>query len=158
MRQADPSLEARVHRKVLLVALPPFTESILERSLTRVAEVVSVPFPSSAFDRAAEEFRPDLVVVDLTYLDESVVRPLITDRFLDVRSLVVYVTDQGRAGWYDDLDSLLSGDLASLSVEGLVQLASGLRTDLCGDLPGRRRTSLRGDARGEAYTRLGGDA
>jgi len=43
--------------------------------------IISVPFPGSSFNRAAEEFDPDLVVVDVTYLDEIVVRPLITHRF-----------------------------------------------------------------------------
>jgi len=55
--------------------------SALEPAFKKVAEVSSVPFPGVAFDNAAEDFDPDLVVVDVTYLDESIVRPLITHRF-----------------------------------------------------------------------------
>ena len=49
--------------------------SALEPAFSKVAEVVCVPFPGSSFDRAAEGFDPDLVVVDVTYLDEAVAGP-----------------------------------------------------------------------------------
>ena len=62
---------------MLLVGFPPLMLSGLEPALARVAEVVSVPFPGTAFDRAAEEFDPDMVVVNVTYLDQAVIQPLI---------------------------------------------------------------------------------
>jgi len=82
---------------VLLVGFPPLMLNGLEPALARVAEVVSVPFPGTAFDRAAEEFDPDLVVVDTTYLDDMVVRPLISRRFHGSKSVVVYLSESGQA-------------------------------------------------------------
>ena len=39
-------------------------------------DVAAVSFPGDAFEAAASELRPCLVVVDVTYLDEARVRPL----------------------------------------------------------------------------------
>ena len=58
---------------------------------------LSVPFPGTSFDRAAEEFDPDLVVVDTNYLDAMVVRPLISRRFHGSKSVVVYLSESGQA-------------------------------------------------------------
>jgi hypothetical protein len=63
-------------------------------------------------------------VVDVTYLDESVVRPLITRRFVDAKPLVAYVSDQQDI-WIDDLQAIASGPLENSSIAGLVALASG---------------------------------
>jgi hypothetical protein len=87
----------RSGRRVLLVGFPPLTLSALEAAFKAVADVLSVPFPGSLFDRAAEEFDPDLVVVDTTYLDEMVVRPLISRRFHGSKSVVVYISESGQA-------------------------------------------------------------
>jgi hypothetical protein len=87
----------RSGRRVLLVGFPPLTLSALENAFKAVADVLSVPFPGSSFDRAAEEFDPDLVVVDTTYLDDMVVRPLISRRFHGSKSVVVYLSESGQA-------------------------------------------------------------
>jgi hypothetical protein len=63
-------------------------------------------------------------VVDLTYLDESVVRPLITHRFLEAAPLVVYLSDR-LGDRYEDLRTLDSGELPDAGVAGLVRVASG---------------------------------
>lgn len=86
--------------------------------------MLSVPFPGASFDRAAEEFDADLVVVDVTYLDESIVRPLITRRFLRSQPAVVFVSEGGDA-WLHDLRSQVSRRLDDSSVSGLVALVSG---------------------------------
>ena len=96
----------------------------LEPAFRRRAEVVSVPFPGAAFDSAAESLDPDLIVVDVTYLDESIVRPLITHRFIACKPMVVYLSDQ-RQAWIDDLAAVESGPLEDASVTGLVKLLSG---------------------------------
>ena len=98
--------------------------SVLEPALREVSEVTSVPFPGVSFDNAAEELDPDLVVVDVTYLDESVVRPLITHRFVACKPMVVYLSDQ-RQAWLDDLAAVDSGPLEDASIAGLARLASG---------------------------------
>jgi hypothetical protein len=109
---------------VLLVGLPPLTLNALEPALREVADVCSVPFPGASFDRAAEEFDADLVVVDVTYLDESLVRPLITRRFLRSQPAIVFVSGAGEA-WLDDLSTQRSGRLRDSSIAGMVALASG---------------------------------
>ena len=109
---------------MLLVGFPPLMLQALEPAFHEVAEVCSVPFPGVSFDAAAEQFDPDLVVVDVTYLDESVVRPLITHRFAACKSMVVYLSDQ-RQAWIDDLASVESGPLEDSSVRGLTRLVSG---------------------------------
>jgi hypothetical protein len=82
---------------VLFVGFPPLTLNALESAFRAVADVLSVPFPGSSFDRAAEEFDPDLVVVDVTYLDEIVVRPLISRRFHGSKTVVVFIPASGEA-------------------------------------------------------------
>ena len=114
----------RPRRRVLLVGFPPLTLGGLKRSLAKVSEVVCVSFPGTDFDRAAEEFDPDVVVVDVTYLDESVVRPLITQRLHSCSPLVVYVSD-ARGGTVDDLRYQTTGPLEDSSVAGLVALVTG---------------------------------
>ena len=111
-------------RRVLLVGFPPLMLSALEPAFSNVAEVVCVPFPGSSFDRAAEVFDPDVVVVDVTYLDESVVRPLITHRFLGSKSVVVYVSE-GRETPAGDLDLGSTELVGDGLIERLVALVSG---------------------------------
>jgi hypothetical protein len=95
----------------------------LEPALRGSAEVLSVPFPGAAFDRAVEEFDADMVVVDVTYLDESRVRPLILSRFVHAKPAVVFVSDGGEARMHD-LASGGSYPLRDPSISGLVALAS----------------------------------
>src|SRR5690348_12659961 len=111
-------------RRVLLVGFPPLILSGLEPALAAVAEVVSVPFPGTAFDRAAAEFRPDMVVVDVTYLDEPAVRPLIANRFAAAKPVVAYMSDGGDF-WIDDFRAPWSGLLDDASMADLVALAAG---------------------------------
>jgi hypothetical protein len=111
------------HRSVLLVGLPPLSLNALEPALRGSAQVLSVPFPGASFDRAVEEFDADLVVVDVTYLDESRVRPLILSRFVHTKPVVVFVSDGGGA-WMHDLAAGRSLPLRDPSISGLVALAS----------------------------------
>ena len=97
--------------------------SALEPAFKKVAEVSSVPFPGVAFDNAAEDFDPDLVVVDVTYLDEHAVRPEITRRVLRSKPTVVYLSDRG--AFVDDLREQTTVSLEDSSMAGLVALASG---------------------------------
>ncbi len=108
-------------KRVLLVGLTPLTTSVLEGPLADVADVSAVPFPGESFDRAADDFQPDLTIVDVTYLDQTVVRPLITHRLLPCRSKVVYLSASG-AAWLDDLATLASGPLEDASINGLINL------------------------------------
>src|SRR4051812_35797664 len=124
VRRIRRSRARRASRRVLLVGFPPLMLSALEPAFKEVAEVTSVPFPGAAFDSAAESFDPDLVVVDVTYLDETVVRPLITHRFVACKPIVVYLSDQ-RQAWIDDLAAVESGPLEDASVAGLAKLVSG---------------------------------
>lgn len=109
---------------MLLVGLPPLTLNALEPAFRKVAEVRSVPFPGASFDRAAEEFDADLVVVDVTYLDAARVRPLIDRRFLRTRPAIVYLSGGGNA-WLHDVHNPHGRQLDSPSVADLVALASG---------------------------------
>jgi hypothetical protein len=108
---------------VLLVGLPPLSLNALEPALQGEAQVLSVPFPGASFDRAVGEFDADLVVVDVTYLDESRVRPLILSRFVHTKPVVVFVSDGGNA-WMDDLATGRSLPMRDSSISGLVALAS----------------------------------
>ena len=61
-----------------------------------------MPFPGDSFEAAAAELRPCLVVVDVTYLDEALVRPLMIHRFAESGPVLVFVSESGPA-WCDDL-------------------------------------------------------
>jgi hypothetical protein len=124
LRIARRNRAGRRPRRVLLVGLPPLTLNALEPAFRKVAEVRSVPFPGASFDRAAEEFDADLVVVDVTYLDAARVRPLIDRRFLRTRPAIVYLTGGGQA-WLHDVHTPCGRQLDDPSVSGLVALASG---------------------------------
>jgi hypothetical protein len=93
----------------------------LEGPLSDAAQVSAVPFPSAAFDRAADEMRPNLVVVDVTYLSEDRVRPLMMERFAEIGSVLVF-TSEGGGGWMDDLGARVSGPLESHSADALLSL------------------------------------
>lgn len=108
-------------RRVLLVGLTRLMMRTLEGPLSDAAQVSAVPFPSAAFERAAEEVRPHLVVIDVTYLSENRVRPLMMERFADVGSVLVF-TSEGGGGWLDDLGARVSGPLESHSPDVLLSL------------------------------------
>jgi hypothetical protein len=108
-------------RRVLLVGLTRLMMRTLEGPLSDAAQVSAVPFPSAAFERAAEEVRPHLVVIDVTYLSEDRVRPLMMERFADVGSVLVF-TSEGGGGWMDDLGARVSGPLDSHSPDALLSL------------------------------------
>jgi hypothetical protein len=124
LRIARRNRAGRRPRRVLLVGLPPLTLNALEPAFRKVAEVRSVPFPGASFDRAAEEFDADLVVVDVTYLDAARVRPLIDRRFLRTRPAIVYLSGGGHARLYD-VQNPHGRQLDDPSVSDLVALASG---------------------------------
>ena len=89
--------------------------------LAEVADVSAVPFPSPSFHRTAREMQPELVVVDVTYLMEERVRPLMLRWFSQPPSVVVF-TSEGGGGWVDDLRRRRSDRLASGTPEELLSL------------------------------------
>jgi hypothetical protein len=97
--------------------------SALEPAFSKVAEVVCVPFPGSSFDRAAEGFDPDLVVVDVTYLDEAVAGPLISHRFHGSKSVVVHVAE-GRESSPGEAHESSVLPMADSTIDRLVALVS----------------------------------
>ena len=123
LRPARRNRPGVTRRRVLLVGLPPLSLNALEPALRETADVLSVPFPGASFDRAVEEFDADMVVVDVTYLDESRVRPLIVSRFLSSQPVLVFVADGGEA-WLHDIRAQRSLPLKDSSISGLVALAS----------------------------------
>ena len=108
-------------RRVLLVGLTRLMMRTLEGPLSDAAQVSAVPFPSAAFERAADEMRPHLVVIDITYLSEDRVRPLMMEQFAEVGSVLVF-TSEGGGGWMDDLGARVSGPLESHSADALLSL------------------------------------
>jgi len=123
LRPARRTRTGANNRRVLLIGLPPLSLNALEPALRGSAEVLSVPFPGASFDRAVEEFDADMVVVDVTCLDESRVRPLILSRFVRTKPVVVFVRDGGEAEMHD-LATGRSLPLRDPSISGLVTLAS----------------------------------
>jgi len=119
-RSARPLQRSR-GRRALLVGLTPLMMRALEGPLAESLEVSAVPFPGTAFDRAVTSVRPDLVVVDVTYLDERRVRPLLMERFRQLGSVLVF-TSEGGGGWVDDLGRGRSGPVDDVSPEALVGL------------------------------------
>lgn len=119
----DPCRIDSSRRRVLLVGFSPLILRGLESHIRAVADVACVAFPSREFDRAVDTFEPDVVIVDTTYLDQAVMRPLMSRRLRAQCALVAYVSD--RRGLVDDLASGQSRELADASITTLVCLASG---------------------------------
>lgn len=119
-RSARPVPRSR-RRRALLVGLTPLMMRALEGPLGASLEVSAVPFPGTAFDRAVTSVRPDLVVVDVTYLDERRVRPLLMERFRDFGSVLVF-TSEGGGGWVDDLGRGRSGPVDDVTPDALLDL------------------------------------
>jgi hypothetical protein len=122
--QRRPRGARRRGRRLLLVGPTVATARALEASLSALGELVVVPFPGSAFDRAATEYAADLVVVDVTYLDDARVRPLILHRFETIRPVVVFVSETGE-GWWDDLQAGTSGRMTATDPEAICALVTG---------------------------------
>jgi hypothetical protein len=106
---------------VLLVGLTPLMMDVLSGPLSDYAEVSAVPFPGDAFEIAADEYCADLVLVDVTYLDEALVRPMMLRRFDEGRPVIAFVSEQG-AVWYDDLRTKVSGRLEEADAHRLMSL------------------------------------
>jgi hypothetical protein len=110
-------------RRVLLVGCTRAMLRMLETPIAEVAQVSAVPFPSPAFDRVAREIRPHLVIVDVTYLSEERVRPLMMERFAEIGSVLVFISGSG-AAWTDDLRTRCSGPLESTDPSELLGLVA----------------------------------
>ena len=108
-------------RRVLLVGLAPLARAAVLPELANVAEVNAVAFPSEEFDLACESFYPDVVVVDVTYLAVTVVRPLILTRFSGSNATVVFFSDSG-SGWLDEMRTLSSRPLPTVGIGTLIDL------------------------------------
>jgi len=110
-------------RLALLVGLTPMMMRALEGPLSLRMDVAAVAFPGDAFEAAASELQPCLVVVDVTYLDEARVRPLMIDRFSRKGPVLVFASEGGNA-WSDDLDSGCSGPMEAFTVAALLALVA----------------------------------
>lgn len=110
-------------RLALLVGLTPMMMRALEGPLSLRMDVAAVAFPGDAFEAAASELRPCLVVVDVTYLDEARVRPLMIDRFSRKGPVLVFASESGNA-WSDDLESGCSGPMQTFTVAALLALVA----------------------------------
>lgn len=107
--------------RVLLVGLTPLVMDVLSGPLSELAEVSAVPFPGDTFEQMADEFGAELVVVDVTYLDEALVRPLLMHRFAESEPVLAFVSERGPA-WFDDLRHNVSGHLELADPEHLLGL------------------------------------
>ncbi len=121
--QKRPRSVRRRGRRLLLVGPTIPTMRALEERLSALGELLVVPFPGPAFDRAVTGYAADLVVVDVTYLDEARVRPLILHRFETIRPMVVFVSETG-AGWWDDLHAGTSGPMAATDPQAICDLVA----------------------------------
>ena len=65
--QRRPRSVRRRGRRLLLVGPTIPTMRALEERLSALGELLVVPFPGPAFDRAVAGYAADLVVVDVTY-------------------------------------------------------------------------------------------
>ncbi|HVI34906.1 MAG TPA: hypothetical protein VM684_01620 [Gaiellales bacterium] len=62
-------------------------------------------------------------MVDVTYLDEARVRPLIMHRFETIRPMVVFVSETGE-GWWHDLQAGTSGRMTATDPESICALVT----------------------------------
>ena len=61
------------------------------------------------------------MVIDITYLNESRVRPLMMDTFADSGAVLVFVSEAG-GGWMDDLGTRCSGPVEAHDPQVLLAL------------------------------------
>lgn len=111
----------RAHSRVLLVGLTPLLMEVLSGPLSGMAEVSAVPFPGDAFEQAVEDVQAELVLVDITYLDEALVRPLMLQRFAGSPVVLAFVSESGDA-WFDDMKSKVSARLTHVDAGRLMAL------------------------------------
>ena len=104
---------------MLLVGLTPLVMDVLSGPLSDRADVSAVPFPGDSFEQMADEFGAELVVIDVTYLDEALVRPLLMQRFAESQPVLAFVSERGPA-WFDDLRHDVSGHLEVADAEHLI--------------------------------------
>lgn len=119
--QHRPGRRDRARTRVLLVGLTPAMMRSLEGPLSDSADVSAVPFPSPAFYETARSIAPDLVVVDVTYLAEERVRPLMLRWFANPPAVIVFASEAG-GGWVDDLIRGRSDHLESSAPDKLFGL------------------------------------
>ena len=124
LRERRPRGARRRGRRLLLVGPTVPTTRALEAPLSALGELLVVEFPGAAFDRAVTGYAADLVVVDVTFLDEARVRPLILHRFETIRPMVVFISESGE-GWWDDLQAGTSGPMTATDPEAICALVSG---------------------------------
>jgi hypothetical protein len=120
---------SRRTKRVLLVGLTPLMMDVLSGPLSDYADVSAVPFPGDAFEQAADEFGADLVLIDVTYLDEGLVRPMMLARFDECRPVLAFISERG-AVWYDDLRTKVSGRLEDADADRLMALIGRPRLTL----------------------------
>jgi hypothetical protein len=106
---------------VLLIGMTEMLLKLLEGPLGDAADVSCSPFPSRHFDRLVEEVRPQLAVVDVTYLEEASVRPALMARLASYGTVLVFTTPTGY-GWVDDPYSGRSDYLEDVSADALLRL------------------------------------
>jgi hypothetical protein len=127
--RATPNGHRGRTQQVLLVGLTPLLMKTLKGPLSDAARVSAVPFPSDAFDNAAREIGPQLVVVDVTYLMEERVRPLMMNLFADTGVVLAFISESG-GGWTDDLGTGCSGPLDSFAPGLLLSLIAAPKLTL----------------------------
>ena len=106
---------------MLLVGITPLVMDVLSGPLSDRADITAVPFPGDSFEQMADEFGAELVVIDVTYLDEALVRPLLMQRFAESQPVLAFVSERGPA-WFDDLRHDVSGHLEVADAEHLIGL------------------------------------
>lgn len=106
---------------MLLIGMTEMMLKLLEGPLSDAADVSCSPFPSRHFDRLVEEVRPQLAVVDVTYLEEASVRPALMARLASYGTVLVFTTPTGY-GWVDDPYSGRSDYLEDVSADALLRL------------------------------------
>jgi hypothetical protein len=124
LHRVDMRQGSSERRRVLLVGFPEIRRAGLEPELRGVADTTSVCFPSENFEKAIADFRPHLLVVDVTYLNGEVVRSLFRFRLSDREAVIVYLGEHGPLE-ADDLSAVEGGQLVDASIAGLVALAAG---------------------------------
>lgn len=109
--------------RVLLIGMTQRMLALLEGPLGDAAEVSCSPFPSPHFDRLVEDVRPHLAIVDITYLEEASVRPVLMTQLAPHRTVLVFTTPTGY-GWVDDPGRGRSGYLDDVTPDALLGLVA----------------------------------
>jgi hypothetical protein len=105
----------------MLIGMTAPMLGLLDGPLGESAALSCCPFPSPHFEPLLDEMEPNLVVVDVTYLDEAAVRPLLMHRLAGTGTILVFATATGY-GWVDDPLQGRSGYFPDVSPERLLGL------------------------------------